>query len=167
MTEDKGKKPPQQPADNELEREAHLELKFSLADAIGRLAGSDLLKGASPVPRKRQAEHEVDYYLDRHLVDTNGALEAVLLRRFRESEIFLKSDYREPLTTLALVIDQLLESEPRLQDFVHEVDREWGRMHLERPHFQQPDSPAHPDDPYTFTSVRDTLTRLVKRIRKS
>lgn len=139
--------------------------KFSLAKAIGRLGGGDLLKGTSPVPRKRQAELEIERYLEQHLVDSDGAVEVVLLRRVRESEAFLKEGYQQPLSTLARMVERLLGSEPLLQNFVNEVDREWGRLFLERPHFQKPDSPPHPEDPYTFASVRKALTGLVAELR--
>jgi len=38
-------------ADAELEREILKERKFTLAEAIGRLAGPGAMKGESPIPR--------------------------------------------------------------------------------------------------------------------
>jgi len=35
-----------------------------------------------------------------------------------------------------------------------------SRIFGERPYFEKAEAPAHPDDPYTLASVRDTLTRL-------
>ena len=63
--------------DAEIEREIQTNRKFSLSEAIGRMAGG-LMKGGSPVTRKRQAELEIDEYLRRHLVDSGGVLRSVL-----------------------------------------------------------------------------------------
>ena len=52
-------------ADADLERAVRAERKFSLAEAIGRMAGPGAMKGASPVTRKRQAEAELQEYLAR------------------------------------------------------------------------------------------------------
>jgi hypothetical protein len=165
MNEEEEKKSTRSREDADIEREILLGRKFSLADAIGRLGGGGLLKGDSPVPRKQQAEFEVERYLEQHLIDAAGALEIVLLRRVKNSEEFLTQGYEQPLSTLALLIEHLLSSEPLLQDFVNEVDREWGRLYLERPHLQIADGPPDPDDPYTFASVRGTLSALIGTLR--
>ena len=64
-------------SNEEIEREIRTNRKFSLSEAIGRMAGG-LMKGGSPVTRKRQAELEIDEYLRRHLVDSAGVLRSVL-----------------------------------------------------------------------------------------
>ena len=151
----------------EIEREILARRKFSLADAIGRLGGSDLLKGASPVTRKRQAALQIEQYLERHLIDSQGALLAVLLRRVRESATLLRSSYDQPLSALADFCDRILQSDVLLRSFVNEVDAEWGRMYRERPHFQQEGAPPDEDDPYTFSSVRHRLTQLVAKLRQT
>jgi hypothetical protein len=51
---------PRSEADAALEREILKERKFTLAEAIGRLAGPGAMKGESPVPRMRQAEIEIE-----------------------------------------------------------------------------------------------------------
>jgi len=163
MSEDKKERP--SPEDAEIEREIRLDRKFSLAEAIGRIAGGGLLKGASPVALKRQAELEIERYLESHLVDAEGALEVVLLRRVRESEILFKMGYEQPLTALALFCERILGSEGLLQDFVNEVDAQWGRIYLERPHFQENGRPPDPQDSYTFSSVRIALSGLMAKLR--
>ena len=60
-------------ADSELERQIRGERKFTLSEAIGRLAGPGAMKGASPVARKRQAELEIADYIRRPLQDAAGA----------------------------------------------------------------------------------------------
>lgn len=151
-------------AEAAIEQEILLERKFNLAEAIGRLGGSGLLKGDSPIPRKKQAEYEIEQYLEKHLIDSAGALETVLLRHVRGSDVFLHGDFDQPLQALRQVVAQLLETDQLLRDFVTEVDREWGRMYRERPHLEVGDQLADPDDPYTVKSVTDTLSGLMRSV---
>jgi hypothetical protein len=150
--------------ESELLRQIREGRKFSLSDAIGQMAGSDLMKGASPVTRKQQAAYEIEHFLERHLRDPEGALHTVFLRRIRESEIFL-NHYNEPFVALGLLCERVLGSEHLLQALVGEIDTEWGRIHGERPYFETPGSPPHPDDPYTFASVRLVVTQLIEKLR--
>jgi len=159
-------KPSPSREDLDLERKIRAERKFSLAEAIGRLGGSGLLKGTSPITQKRQSELKIEQYLERHLTDSEGALEVVLLRQVRESDIFLEMNFSNPLGAIAGYLVRVLDTEPRLQSFVRSVDAEWGRMYQERPHFQKEGlqkegQPPDADDPYTFASVRQKLERLL------
>jgi len=63
-------------ADKELERAVRAERKFSLAEAIGRMAGPGAMKGVSPVPARQQAEAEIDDYVRKHLPDAAGCCRA-------------------------------------------------------------------------------------------
>lgn len=146
-------------ADAELEREIRAERKFTLAEAIGRMAGPGAMKGASPVDRRRQAAAEIQAYLERHMVDDAGTLSGVLLRQVTESELLLKN-LDEPLVVLALHVRQVLGSEYSLKELVREADVEWGRVFGERPCFEKDGCPPAPDDPYTFESVRAALIQL-------
>ncbi len=160
------KKPPSGFDEEEVEREAlRSRGENSLAAAIGRLGGGDLLKGASPVTHQRQAELEIEHLLEEHLRDAEGALLVVLQRRVRESGDLLATSWDRPLAALAQVTEEILASEERLQGFVRDVDAEWGRLYLERPHFQRPGQKPHRKDPYTFSSVRATLTQLLEELR--
>jgi hypothetical protein len=163
MSEDKKKQPSSE--DARIEREIRSQRKFSVADAIGRMGGSGMMKGASPVTQKRQAELEIKQYLQSQLPDAEGALRVVLLRRVRESEILFKMGYDQPLTGLARFCERILGSEMLLRDFVKDADVEWGRIYLERPHFQKDGRPANPEDPYTFASVRTALSGLVAKLQ--
>jgi len=145
----------------EIEREARMHRKFSLNDAIGQLAGGEFTKGGTPITRKRQAEHELDEYLRRHLVDSGGVLRTVLSRHLGEG--LLNRDYDQPIAVLAEYIQRVLASVPLLEQFVRDADAEWGRVHGERPHFQVPGGTPHRDDPYTIDSVRLALSQLRER----
>lgn len=150
-------------ADAKLEREIREGRKFTLEEAIGRLAGPGMMKGVSPVTRKQQAEAAIESFLDRHLMTPAGALSAVLLHQVKQSEILL-NNFDQPLVVLATVVQQVLESEYLLREFVRESDVEWGRVYGERPIFNKERDPPQADDPYTIESVRTTLSRLAEEL---
>jgi hypothetical protein len=153
-------------ADADLEREVRAERKFSLAEAIGRLAGPGAMKGESPVTRKRQAEAELQEYLNRHLADFGGVLRGILLRHVAESELLL-SNLDQPLIVLAAFINRILDTEYLLKEIVREADAEWGQLNQQRPYFQQEGRLPHPDDPYTSESVRCALSHFAAELRRS
>ena len=146
--------------DAELERRIRAERKFTLSEAIGRMAGPGAMKGASPVTLKQQAVAVIQEYLGRHLVDSAGVLSGVLLRQVTESELLLSS-FDRPLAALAGPARQLLGSEFALAELVRQADVEWGRVFGERPRFDREGCPPAPDDPYTRESVRTALAQLV------
>jgi hypothetical protein len=156
---------PQHPAvsDADLQREIRDGRKFTLAEAIGRLAGPGSMKGESPITRKQQAEAIVEAYLDCHLNDSAGALRAVLLRQVRESAL-LDEYLDQPLAALSAHVQRVLESEYILQELVRQSDVEWGRVFGERPHFQKPGCTPHEDDPYTIESVRACLSQFGEKL---
>jgi len=148
------------PTAADIEREIREGRKFSLAEAIGRLAGPGMMKGVSPATRKQQAEAQLENFLDRHLNSPAGALSAVLLRDVKESEQLL-NNLDQPLVVLASYIQQILDSDPLLHELVRKADVEWGHVYGERPYFETEAGPANPDDPYTAESMRKSLSQLL------
>jgi hypothetical protein len=161
MSDDNDKK--RSEADAELEREIRKERKFTLAEAIGRMAGPGAMKGVSPITRKQQAVVEIQNWLRQHVATAEGELQVVLLRQIEGSELLL-SNYDQPLVVLAAYCQQVIDSDHRLRELVREADAEWGRVFSERPHFDVEGAPSHPDDPYTFESVRKTLSAVIKQL---
>jgi hypothetical protein len=150
-------------ADAELQREIRAERPFTLAEAIGRMAGPGSMKGASPVAGMQQAAAEIQECLDRNFGSTSSPLAGVLFRWVKESELLLHG-FDKPLVVLAEFVRKVLNSEYLLKELVRQADVEWGRMTDERPHFEQEGRPPDPDDPYTLESVRTALTRLAGRL---
>lgn len=150
-------------ADAELEREIRRGRKFTLQEAIGRLAGPGAMKGESPVPRLQQAEFEILSWLNSHLRDADGALQPVLHRDVQSSELLAKN-FDRPLAVLADYCQQVLDSDYLLRELVCNCDVEWARTMGERPYFEKEGSPRHPDDPYTIESVRKTLSELLTQL---
>jgi hypothetical protein len=150
---------PPDAADAELQREIRAGREFTLADAIGRMAGPGIMKGVSPVTREQQAITEIQEYLDRHLTDAGRVLAGVLLREVSASELLLRS-FDQPLSALAGCVRQVLNSEYRLKELVRQTDVDWGHEFGERPKFEKEGCPPAADDPYTLESVRVALTQL-------
>lgn len=159
-------KPERSQADAELEREIREGRKFTLEEAVARMVGPGGMKGASPIPRMQQAELEIGAWLRTHLVDAGGAMEVVLHRRVKGSEILL-NNFDEPLVVLANYCQQALESDYLLTEIVREADVEWGRVMGERPHFEKEGTPRHPEDPYTVESVRNALQTILEQLSGS
>ena len=153
----------QSEADAELEREIRKGRKFTLTEAIGRLAGPGAMKGESPVARMQQAEIEIANWLKGHLADAGGALQVALHRQVKASEILL-NNYDQPLVVLAGYCQRVLDSDYLLEELVRDADIEWGRLMGERPQFEKKGSSSHPDDPYTLASVRNALAGLLKQL---
>jgi len=159
MSDDKDKQRTQ--SDEELEREIRAGRKFSVAEAIGRMAGPGAMKGVSPVPPMQQAVFAIENWL-RERIGT-GEIQAVLVRRIKESDLLL-NNFEKPLFVLAAYCQQLLGSDYLEKEFVREVDVEWGRVNGERPHFEREGCAPDPDDPFTFASVRQTLAGIVEQL---
>jgi hypothetical protein len=160
MSDDKDKQRPEEEA--EIEREILRGRKFTMEEAIGRLAGPGAMKGVSPVTRMQQAANEIENWL-RHHMPGSSELQLVMLRSINASDVLLHH-YEQPLFVLGSYCRQLLESDYLLKELVRETDVEWGRVYGERPFFEKAGLPAHPDDPYTFESVRGTLARLLEQL---
>src|SRR5215813_7845663 len=122
-------------ADAELEREIRKGREFTLAEAIGRMAGPGAMKGVSPVTRKEQAAVEIENWLRQHMPAGNGELQVVLLRFMKGSE-FLLNNFEQPLVVLAACCQRVLDSDYLLKELIREADVEWGRVRGERPFFE-------------------------------
>ena len=150
-------------ADAELEREIRQGRKFTPKEAVARLAGPGAMKGASPVSRVQQAETEIGTWLRTNISDEGGALHMLLQRNLVGSELLL-ANLDRPLAALAGYCQRVLASDARLRELVRQADVEWGRRMDERPHFDRDGSAPDPDDPYTMSSVRQTLSDALKRL---
>src|SRR4051812_49092866 len=146
-------------ADAELEREIRKGRKFTLEEAVGRLAGPGAMKGESPVARMQQADAEIGAWLGGHLDDVGGALRVVMRRHIQGSDLLL-DNFDQPLAALAGYCRRVVDSDYLLGELVRDADIEWGRAMGERPHFEKEGFPRHPDDPYTAESVRSALSGL-------
>ncbi|MEM9539156.1 MAG: hypothetical protein AAGA60_06545 [Cyanobacteria bacterium P01_E01_bin.42] len=137
--------------------------KYSLAEAIGREGGS-FLKGESPVPRLAQAIAKLQMFVKQNLSDSSGALQAILYVDI-ETDSRVSRYLDSPLIALDEILSSLLENQNLFYEFVNRVDRKWGQIYDERPYFQQPGQPPHPDDEYSHESVRSQLLEFLKIVK--
>jgi len=148
--------------DNNLQKEILSERRYSLASAIAQ-EGGNFLKGESPVPKLVQVTTEINLFIDHHLPDSSGALQAVL-KRWIKTDSLISQHIESPLTGLEKIIDKILKNQELFYEMVRQADLKWGQMYAERPYFQKPGQPPHPDDEYSHESVREKLTDLKEKL---
>ncbi len=156
--------PDDQDSENDgIQRELRARQKFSVAGAIGR-AGSGLLKGESPIPRQVQTTTEIIRFIDQNTPASKGALKSILRRRVKQNQAAVERHLDNPILALREIIQAILDKEFALQEFVRQVDARWGEMFMEPPHFQKAGQNPHPDDEYTYDSVKQDLRVLLKKL---
>lgn len=148
---------------SEIEREIRRGRKFSVTEAVGREAAG-ALKGASPVARAKQVLLEIEQALNTHLADPEGSLRDTLLAQLEGNTPLLGRHFEDPLGALRAHVDQALDTPSILETLVRQTDARWGRTYGERPYFETPGQPPHPDDPYTLACVRERLSDLRDRL---
>jgi hypothetical protein len=146
--------------DRQIFLEAIAGRERTLADVIGQ-AGGDFLKGESPIPRLIQRKTELKLFANDHLQDSEGALLSVLQTRIDEADALISKHLELPLIALTTMVEQVLDNSALLTEIVRQADFRWGQIYGERPHFEIPGKPPHPDDPYTMTSVTAQLKNLL------
>lgn len=161
VTEDPGSAP-----GAEIEQEIREARKFSMEEAMARMAGPGAMSGASPVSEVQQAETEIGTWLRGHLADGSGALKIVVHRHLRGSKALL-DNLDQPLEAVAAYCQRVLASDELLRELVREADVEWGRAMDERPLLDRENSPSHPDDPYTAESVKAALRGALDELGRS
>ena len=145
-----------------LQRDILESRPFSLAEAIGREGGT-FLKGESTVPKLVQVTTAINTFIDRNLIDPDAALQAIL-HQWVEGDPRV-SQYKEtPLVALDKILQTIINNPHLLYELVRQVDIKWGQMYGERPYFQQPGQPPHPNDVYTHQSVRHDLLNLQTKL---
>ena len=137
---------------------------YSLAEAIGREGGT-FLKGESTVPKLVQVITKINTFIDRNLDDPAASLQAILHQWVKGDPRV--SQYKEtPLVALAEILQSIVDNLNLLYELVRQVDIKWGQMYGERPYFQQPGEPPHPDDEYTHESVRQDILDLQTKLHQ-
>lgn len=155
-------KNPKEESENNIQREILSEQKYSLAGAIAR-EGGNFLKGESPVPKLVQVTTEINLFIDQNLPDASGALQSVL-KRWVKSDPVISQNLATPLNGLAAVLEKILNNPELFYEMVRQADFKWGQMYEERPYFQQPGQPPHPEDEYSHESVREKLLSLQEKL---
>ncbi|MGD1919339.1 MAG: hypothetical protein ACFCAD_10890 [Pleurocapsa sp.] len=136
---------------------------FSIAEAIGREGGT-FLKGESTVPKLVQVITAINTFIDRNLRDPSAALQAIL-HQWVKVDPRVSQQKETPLVALEQILQSILDNPDLLYELVRQVDIKWGHMYDERPYFQKPGQPPHPNDEYTHESVKKDLQNLLIRLK--
>ena len=155
--------PNRQEEDLLLQQDILSDRPFSLAEAIGREGGT-FLKGESTVPQLVQVVTAINTFIDRNLHDRDAALQAIL-HQWVKVDPRVSKYKKTPLVALEKILESILSNPNLLYELVRQVDIKWGQMYEERPYFQQPGQPPHPNDEYTHESVRQDLQKLSIRLK--
>lgn len=151
-------------SDDDIQHEIRQGRSFSLADAIGK-EGRDFLKGHSPVPRLVQARRTIIVFISRHLEDRAGALQATLIHWVESDDARVSQYMQSPLHALVAILESILQTPSTLHELTRQASVQWGQMTDERPRFQQPGYPAHPDAEYSHESIHQSLTGLLSQVQ--
>lgn len=149
-----------QERDQAIEQEIRQGRKFSISAAIGK-EGGDFLKGESPIPKLVQVKNELLVFVGQHLHDPSGALHEIVRELIQSDDVVCSRCFEAPLAALIELLLPLTTQDALLHDFVRRVDMRWGQLYDERPYFERPGHPPHPEDEYTHESVRAQLSELV------
>jgi hypothetical protein len=152
--------------DRELFLEAMSGREFTLADVIAQ-AGGNFLKGESPIPKLVQIKNELKLFISQNLHDLSGSLQAILQLSVDQADEAISYHWEQPLLVLEELVEHILNQPEVFYELVKQVDCKYGQMYEERPHFQRPGAPAHPDDEYSHESVEVQLTDFLARIKNS
>lgn len=151
--------------DEAITRDIRSGQKFTLAGAIGRKGGT-LLKGGPVVPELTRAVTAINSFIMEKLSDASGALRSVLITIVKDDIETVSAHVETPLKALEVILDRYISNAHLLEELVRRVDFNWGRMNLEKPHFQKDGEDPHPDDEYTLASVKKQLKTLALLLKK-
>ena len=152
--------------DRELFLEAMSGREFTLADVIAQ-AGGNFLKGESPIPKLVQIKNELKLFISQNLQDLSGSLQAILQIEVDQADEAISHHLQQPILVLKELVEHILNQSEVFYELVKQVDCKYGQMYGERPYFQRPGAPAHPDDEYSHESVRVQLTHFLGRIQNT
>lgn len=124
---------------------------------------SGLIEGKELVPPHLRLELALGQLLDQTLRDLDGSLNAVLRTEFKQRALYLANQLDQPEKALIKILQDLLDQTPLLQELVQKCDRHWGLQYGEKPYFEG-NGPAHPQDPYTFQSVKQSLLDVINAL---
>lgn len=150
--------------DDRIEQDTRTGREFSLAELISR-EGGDFLKGESPIPQLVQAVTEINRFIVNYLPDSSGCLQSVLQTWVTLDEPKVSQHLDQPLSALEEILISILENQQLLYELVKQVDFKWGQLYQEKPYFQQPGEPPHPEDEYTHESVYATLGEFLDSVK--
>lgn len=148
----------------DLQKEIRATRKFSIAEAIGR-EGGRFMKGESTIPRPLRATTEISQFITHHLSDPTSAF-ATTLHTWVSGDLRVSRQLDTPLVAFAQVVESTLGEPTIFCEFARQVAIAQSQLTGDRPYFQQPDQPPHPEADYTHESIRAELLDLLQQLER-
>lgn len=145
-----------------IEAEIRATRKFSLADAIGKEGGS-FLRSGSTIPRPLQAANVITHFIQTHTTEPTGAF-STTLQAWSCQDIRLSQQLDNPLNALASIIESLLGEPTSFYEFARQIAIAQSQLTGDRPYFQRPNQPPHPDADYTHDAIQSELRHLQQQL---
>lgn len=118
--------------------------------------------GDDAIPRPVRARAMIYECLEACLTDPEGALKPTL-KQWIADDVRVSRNLDTPLVALDEILRSLSQP-PELYEFARAVNMKWGEIYGDRPRFQQPGQPPHPDTAYTHEGLQQTLTDMLKQL---
>ncbi|MGB3766624.1 MAG: hypothetical protein WA947_08690 [Phormidesmis sp.] len=150
-------------SDQSLVREIRTQRKFTLAEAIGR-EGSNFMKGESAIPRPLRATAAINQFITTHLPSPSGPVSTVL-QSWAKEDVRVSRHLDAPLIALSQIIKSLLNEPTTFQEFFRQLAIAQSKLTGDRPHFQPPNHPPHPDAVHSHESVTQQLADLLQKLQ--
>ena len=143
-----------------LQKEIRAGRKFSLAEAISR-EGGDFIKGELVIPRPLKAANEIKQFIATHSLEPSGVL-ATELSAWSIADIRFSRQLETPLTALSQIVESLLHEPTTFYEFARRVAIAQSKVTGDRPYFQQPNQPPHPEADHTHSSISQYLSKMAE-----
>lgn len=147
-----------------LQQEIRAQRKFSMAEAIGREGGS-FMKGESTIPRPLRATTEINQFITAHLSDPASAL-STTLQAWACDDIRVSRQLDTPLRALEQIMASLLAEPTTFCEFARQVAIAQSKLTGDRPYFQLPNQPPHPEASYTHATISAELKNLLADLQQ-
>ena len=147
-----------------LQAEIRAERQFSLAEAIGRESGS-FMKGESAIPRPIMAANTIRQFIVTQSLDPSGGV-ATELVNWSVADIRFSCQLDTPLVALTQIVESLLNEPTTFYEFARQVAITQAKITGDRPYFQQPGQPPHPEAEYTHRSISQYLLEIAQLLEK-
>ncbi len=147
----------------DLVREIRSQRKFTIAEAIGR-EGGNFMKGESAIPRPLRATTEINQFVITHFPNPSGPVSATL-QSWAKEDIRVSRYLDTPLIALSLILESLLNEPSTFQEFFRQIAIAQSKLTGDRPHFQRPNHPPHPDAAHSHDAVKQQLSNLLQKLQ--
>lgn len=124
------------------------------------------MKGDAAIPRPLRATTAINQFITAHLNPSASALSTTLFT-WASTDIRVSQQLDTPLVALAQIVESLLNEPTTFYEFARQVAIAQSKLTGDRPHFQQPDQPSHPDADYTHESIKAELQALLTKLKKA